>query len=114
MPTTTIGYAIAQNAFSTPIWERGLEEVDAIAERAGDGHAHLYGEAIEAGRRVAMQTAARGIPAAKVAATIERALTARRPRTRYLVGLDAHGQALIARLLPDRLLDWLVARATGM
>ena len=70
--------------------------------------------AIEAYREVALKTAARGIPPEKVAARIEHALSARRPRLRYLVGADARGQAFAKRVLPDRLVDWLVARATGM
>ena len=39
------------------------------------------------------------------------ALTARRPRARYVVGREAQVQALLARLLPDRAFDALVARA---
>ena len=105
---------VEPGSIATPIWERGEEEVDAIAARARDGHAALYGEAIEAYREVAMKTAARGIPPEKVAVKIERALSARRPRTRYLVGADARGQAVAARILPDRLVDWLVARVSGM
>ncbi len=54
----------------------------------------LYGEAIDAYREVARKTGERGIPPEKVAARIEHALSARRPRTRYLVGADARGQAL--------------------
>jgi NAD(P)-dependent dehydrogenase (short-subunit alcohol dehydrogenase family) len=104
---------VEPGSIATPIWERGDREVDAIAERAGDGHADLYGKAIEAGREVARKTGARGIPPEKVAAKIEHALSARRPRLRYLVGADARGQAFAARFLPARLVDWLVARATG-
>ena len=63
---------------------------------------------------MARKTGERGIPPEKVAEKIEHALSARRPRTRYLVGADARGQALAAKLLPDRLLDRIVARATGM
>jgi NAD(P)-dependent dehydrogenase (short-subunit alcohol dehydrogenase family) len=105
---------VEPGSIATPIWQRGDAEVDAIAGRARDGHAELYGEAIEAYREVAMKTAARGIPPERVAKTIERALTARRPRTRYLVGADAKGQALAKRVLPDRAVDWLISRATGM
>jgi len=105
---------VEPGSIATPIWERGLEEVDSLAERAHVSHADLYGKAIETYRKVAKKTGERGIPPEKVAAKIEHALTARRPRTRYLVGADAHGQALAAKLLPDRLLDWVVARATGM
>ena len=105
---------VEPGSIATPIWERGLEEVDSLAGRAREGHADLYGEAIEAYREVARKTGERGIAPEKVAARIEHALSARRPRTRYLVGADARGQAFAAKFLPDRLLDWVVARATGM
>ena len=105
---------VEPGSIATPIWERGQAEVDAIAGRAGDGHEDLYGKAIEAYREVARKTGARGIPPEKVAEKIEHALSARRPRARYLVGADARGQALATRFLPDRLVDWIVARATGM
>lgn len=105
---------VEPGSIATPIWERGDAEVDAIGGRARDGHLDLYGEAIDAYREVARKTGERGIPAEKVAAKIEHALSARRPRTRYLVGADARGQALAKAILPDRLVDWLVARATGM
>ncbi len=105
---------IEPGSIATPIWDRGDEEVETLAERARDGHANLYGKAVDAYREVGRKTGARGIPPEKVAAKIEHALSARRPRTRYLVGADARGQALAATILPDRLLDWVVARATGM
>jgi hypothetical protein len=38
------------------------------------------------------------------------ALTADKPKTRYLVGTDARLQAVVARLVPDQMRDWLVAR----
>jgi NAD(P)-dependent dehydrogenase (short-subunit alcohol dehydrogenase family) len=104
---------VEPGSIATPIWERGDEAVDEIGKRAGDGHAELYGEAIASFREVARKTGERGIPPERVAAKIEHALTVRRPRTRYLVGADAHGQALVARVLPDRLIDWIVARVAG-
>lgn len=105
---------VEPGSIATPIWERGQEEVDAIAGRARDGHADLYGKAIEAYRGVAKKTEARGIPPERVATKIEHALSARRPRVRYLVGADARGQAFLSRILPDRLIDWIITRATGM
>ena len=55
-------------------------------------------------------TAERGIPPEKVAAAIERALTASRPKTRYLVGIDAKVQARLKIVIPDRIFDAIVAR----
>jgi NAD(P)-dependent dehydrogenase (short-subunit alcohol dehydrogenase family) len=105
---------IEPGSIATPIWERGEAEVDAIGGRARESHTELYGKAIETYRDLGRKTGARGIPPEKVAARIERALNTRRPRTRYLVGADAKGQALGARVLPDRLQDWLIARVTGL
>jgi hypothetical protein len=38
------------------------------------------------------------------------ALTAKRPRTRYLVGRDAKLRAVMLRWLPDRLQDWILKK----
>jgi hypothetical protein len=63
---------------------------------------------------VVQEFGARGLPPEKVAKVIAHALTARRPRTRYLLGADARAMVLLRRLLPDRLGDRLVSRATGL
>ena len=41
---------------------------------------------------------------------IVHALEAPRPRTRYRIGLATQGAAILKRVLPDRLLDMVVAR----
>jgi len=46
----------------------------------------------------------------KVAQVVLRALEARRPKTHYLVGMDARGLQLINRLVPQRLFDSALAR----
>jgi hypothetical protein len=46
-----------------------------------------------------------------VAEAIGAALTADRPKTRYLVGGDAKLRARMARVLPDRVMDRLILRA---
>jgi hypothetical protein len=43
-----------------------------------------------------------------VVKAVVHALTAARPKTRYLVGRDAKVRALMVRLLPDRLADRLL------
>lgn len=45
------------------------------------------------------------VPPEKVAATIERAITAPRPKARYKVGLLAHGSLALRRYLPDAMFD---------
>ena len=52
-------------------------------------------------------------PVDGVAATIERALTASRPRARYPVGIDVKVQAALSGVTPDRVKDAAFARLTG-
>jgi NAD(P)-dependent dehydrogenase (short-subunit alcohol dehydrogenase family) len=105
---------VEPGSIATEIWERGQNEADAFLARIPADQVELYGKSMEAYREVARQTAARGIAPEKVAKAISHALTASRPRTRYLVGADARAQALFNRLLPDRLVDRLIARFTGL
>jgi len=101
---------IEPGSIDTPIWERGERTADSVSERAHNSQEELYGETIARFRVAVRRTADRGISPDKVAKSISHALTARRPRTRYLVGIDARAQALGRRLLPDRAFDALVAR----
>ena len=105
---------VEPGSIATPIWERGQEEAEAFIAGASEEQERLYGQAIAAYREVARRTGERGIAPERVAKAIEHALSARRPRTRYLVGLDAKGQARLKAILPARLVDRLVARFTGM
>jgi NAD(P)-dependent dehydrogenase (short-subunit alcohol dehydrogenase family) len=103
---------VEPGSIDTPIWERGEQAGDEIRSRSPDTDV-LYGQAIEAYRKVIRQTAERGISPDKVASAIEHALTSSRPRTRYLVGLDAKVQARLKPLVPTRAFDRLVARMMG-
>lgn len=103
---------VEPGAIDTPIWDRGEALAAEIAERSPVAQEELYGEAIERFRKLVHQTAKRGIAPEKVARAIAHALTADRPRSRYLVGLDARGQVLLKALLPTRALDALIGRIT--
>jgi NAD(P)-dependent dehydrogenase (short-subunit alcohol dehydrogenase family) len=104
---------VEPGSIDTPIWNRGEATADEIGSRSPQREA-LYGQAIEAYRKVVKSTAERGIPPEKVAKTIEHALTASRPRSRYLVGIDAKVQARIRPLIPTPVWDWIVARMMGL
>lgn len=54
--------------------------------------------------------AQRGSDPDVVARTIERAITAGRPRTRYAVGFLAKPSLIARRVLPDRAMDWIQTR----
>jgi hypothetical protein len=59
-------------------------------------------------QRIARET---GSEPSAVAEVIGEALTASRPRARYLVGRDAKARAVMSRVLPDRVMDRMIARA---
>lgn len=95
----------------TPIWAKGIETANRIEAAAPPEAERRYGRLVRAMRAQAETIAARtGIEPDAVAERIEHALTARRPRTRYLVGRDARLRAAVAKRLPDRAFDALVAR----
>jgi NAD(P)-dependent dehydrogenase (short-subunit alcohol dehydrogenase family) len=102
---------IEPGSIATPIWDKGAREADEIERRADARQRELYGERMEGFRRAVRSTAERGIEPDAVAKRVEDALTSSRPKTRYLVGLDAGIQARVAALLPDRLVDRVVAAA---
>jgi hypothetical protein len=56
------------------------------------------------------ESARRALPPDAVVQAVLHALTAGRPRTRYLVGADAKLRALMVTWLPDRLQDWILKK----
>lgn len=103
---------IEPGSIDTPIWQTGQEDADGLLERA-PGMRELYGATIERYRKVVQDTAERGIPPEKVAAKIQHALEARRPKARYLIGIDAQVMARLKPVVPTPVFDWIVARAMG-
>ena len=96
----------------TPIWRKGDELASELAAGMPPEAERLYGRLIEALRKQTVKIATEtGIEPREVAETIGRALTAGRPRARYLVGRDAKVRGPLAKVLPDRVMDRLIARA---
>lgn len=89
---------VEPGAVATPIWGRGSAQGTAATERMPARAMELYGEQVARAQRDAARSAVRGMPAQAVADVIVRALTAPRPRARYLVGRDARIGGLVARL----------------
>ena len=104
---------IEPGAIKTEIWRRGEAEADSLMERVPEQRRALYEPLIDAMRRLSAQSQERAIAPDRVAARIAHALTARRPRTRYVVGADARVRMALAALLPDRVHDALVRRFVG-
>jgi hypothetical protein len=98
----------------TPIWEKGEALADEMMEDVPPEAERLYGGMIAKLREETAKIAQeRGLEPSAVAEAIGTALTANRPRTRYLVGTDAKLRARMAKYLPDRVMDRLIGRALG-
>jgi NAD(P)-dependent dehydrogenase (short-subunit alcohol dehydrogenase family) len=98
---------VEPGAIATPIWDKSAAAADAILRDMPPQAQDLYGSMIAAIRTLALSRSKAGVPPAEVASAVAHALTAKRPKTRYLVGRDARIQAML-QLLPDRLRDGLI------
>lgn len=102
---------IEPGAVATPLWEKGAKTGEAMLAAAPPEALVLYGEAIEAFRKTSAHAARNAADPLDVARAVEHALTAARPKTRYVVGRRAKIGAAMALLVPDRVRDNMVAKA---
>jgi NAD(P)-dependent dehydrogenase (short-subunit alcohol dehydrogenase family) len=105
---------IEPGGVKTPIWGKSTESAEGMIDAAPPETRELYGKLID-GVRARTQKIARetGSDPSAVAEAIGTALTADKPRTRYLVGSDAKLRARMAKVLPDRVMDRMILRALG-
>ena len=101
-------------SINTPAVEKTLGDVDRIISGLPPEGAALYGEPMRRMAHAFARSEHGGSPPEAVAEVVERALTDRNPRTRYPAGKDSFKLALLARLLPERLLDLAVLRTFGL
>lgn len=94
---------------ATPIWEKSNEAANTMLTHFPPQADHLYGTIIPIVREKYSHAGRTGTSAEEIANVIIQALTAARPKTRYLAGRGARfGTSVLARL-PDKLRDALIA-----
>ena len=104
---------IEPGAINTPAVKKTLGDVEGtIGKLPADG-ARLYGDAMRQVARAFMGKELAGSPPEAVAEVVERALTDRHPRTRYPAGKDSVKLTLLARVLPEKLMDRAVLKTFG-
>jgi NAD(P)-dependent dehydrogenase (short-subunit alcohol dehydrogenase family) len=101
---------VEPGSVATPFWDKGHAEAPKARAAMGPELLGLYGPELDELEAASRKTAARGVAPERVADAVVHALTATRPKTRYLVGMDAKVQAQLRKLVPDRVLDRLIAR----
>jgi NAD(P)-dependent dehydrogenase (short-subunit alcohol dehydrogenase family) len=103
--------SVEPGGIATPIWGKGMDDTRRLIGGMSEDAARRYATLIPAVTKVVERMALDGLPPEAVAEVVGRAVTARRPRARYVVGRDAKIQAIAARLLPDTAMDALIRRA---
>jgi NAD(P)-dependent dehydrogenase (short-subunit alcohol dehydrogenase family) len=104
--------AIEPGTIATPIWEKSSREADDVLAKLTPEQRDLYGKRLAKMTKVLARQGKRGASPEKVADAVEKALTAKRPKPRYLVG-DAHVLINLKRILPTRWFDRLLYRMTS-
>jgi NAD(P)-dependent dehydrogenase (short-subunit alcohol dehydrogenase family) len=94
----------------TPMWDKAETVAVHTAKKSPQEAIDLYGPTINAvveilknKKRIKMFAVSVDV----VARTVARVLTAKNPRTRYIVGWDARFAAFLTWVLPNQTLDWL-------
>lgn len=105
---------IEPGSINTPAVEKTLGAVEqTIADFSSQARA-LYGEPLRRMAAAFAKSEHAGSSPETVAAVVERALTERNPKTRYAAGKDSFKLAVLARFLPEKLLDLAVLRTFGL
>jgi short-subunit dehydrogenase len=109
-PTGVQVVVVEPGAVSTEMPSRAIATASELASTMTSDQNRRYGALVQA---INAQTASHTtscLPAEAAAKVIAKAVTARKPRTRYTVGRDAALIPLV-RILPDRTLDRILAAA---
>lgn len=105
---------IEPGAISTPIWEKSFTQADIAKQNLSPSAEKLYGSAMTAVRKQVGIIASKGISSDIVAKAVIHALTAKKPKTRYLIGQDAKMAVILKYFLPDKLYDRVILYSMGL
>ena len=98
----------------TDLWGQADTALEESVEALAPIHPALYAKHIEGSRKMIPRSQRMASPVDGVAAAVERALTARRPRARYVVGAGPRVQSVLSQVTPTAARDALLSAATGV
>lgn len=104
---------IEPGSVATEIWDKGDSTFDDMIDALPAEGRRQYEKALGRARKIAGAVGRRGIPAERVAAKIEHALSSSRPRFRYLIGKDAYAQAYVGNATPVSLRSRSLSKVLG-
>ena len=101
---------IEPGSIDTEIWAKSTTYGEDLRANLPQAAIERYDKLLSHSEKVIAASAANAPEASLVAEAVEKAITARFPKSRYLVGRDARSVAGVLRVLPDRLRTAMVRR----
>ncbi|MCV7225725.1 SDR family NAD(P)-dependent oxidoreductase [Mycolicibacterium komossense] len=98
---------------ATDIWDDAERTVEELEAAMTPGQRVLYAKHVAGFRKMIPMSRKLAVPAERVADVVHGALTARRPRARYAVGLGPRLQIALIGNLPTRATDIVLRKAFG-
>jgi NAD(P)-dependent dehydrogenase (short-subunit alcohol dehydrogenase family) len=105
---------VEPGAIKTPAVEKTLGNPEGVIQALPPEGAERYGAMLREFTKRAYSREMHGSPPEVVARAVHHALTAKRPRIRYVVGKDARLLATLPKVVPEALFDRLRLRLFGM
>ncbi|AEV72190.1 short-chain dehydrogenase of unknown substrate specificity [Mycolicibacterium rhodesiae NBB3] len=97
----------------TDMWRTADTMVADLEAGLSAEHKSLYAKHIVGFKKMIPMSQKIAVPTEKVSAVVEEALTARRPRARYIVGLGPKAQVALMAVLPTKLRDIALRKVSG-
>ncbi|MCV7302002.1 SDR family NAD(P)-dependent oxidoreductase [Mycobacterium barrassiae] len=97
----------------TDMWRTADDMVAELEAGLTPEHRSLYARHIAGFKKMIPMSQRIAVPTEKVSAVVEEALTARRPRARYIVGLAPKAQVALMTALPTKVRDVALRKVTG-
>jgi short-subunit dehydrogenase len=110
-----IRVSIVQPAqIDTDIWRAAPEVLEQTVGTMSAEHRALYAGHIEGMRKAIPRSQKMAAPVEDAAKTIERALTAKRPKARYVPNANARAGKALARFAPQSVIDRALGATSGV
>jgi NAD(P)-dependent dehydrogenase (short-subunit alcohol dehydrogenase family) len=97
----------------TDMWRTADTMVEDLEAGLSAEHRSLYAKHIAGFRKMIPMSQRMAVPTAKVSAVVEEALTAKRPRARYIVGLGPKAQVALMAVMPTKMRDIALRKVSG-
>jgi NAD(P)-dependent dehydrogenase (short-subunit alcohol dehydrogenase family) len=97
----------------TDMWRTADTMVEDLEAGLSAEHRSLYAKHIAGFKKMIPVSQRIAVPTAKVSAVVEEALTAKRPRARYVVGLAPKAQVALMSVMPAKMRDIALRKVSG-